>query len=210
MKFFKHNKKLKKIDLDHSNIIYVNGILTSERIATYQKRRLERLLKKQVALIYNPTVSLIKDIIEGVSYATVNKQADVMVEISNIIKQKNFVNKKPLKLIGHSNGVTILHHALKLIEHQLTKSQLSRITFIAMGSPFVYTDLHPLIHVEYFSNSEDPIIKFNRLKSNKNLEFQVYTRDAKGHFLVNDYLLPLKNGEFGKCSVLYKKITDVR
>ena len=59
MKFFKYNKQLNIIDIENSNIIYVNGILTSKKIALLQKRKLERLFKKTVAIIHNPTIGFL-------------------------------------------------------------------------------------------------------------------------------------------------------
>ena len=69
MKIFKYNKQLNIIDIENSNIIYVNGILTSKKIAFLQKRKLERLFKKTVAIIHNPTTGLFKDIFEHESGA---------------------------------------------------------------------------------------------------------------------------------------------
>lgn len=203
---FKYNKKLKKIDLKTSEVIYVNGILTTERIAMYQKRKLERLLKKEVGMIYNPTISLFQDIIEGTLCATINKESNVVLEVSQIIKNKLLSSKKEIKLIGHSNGVTIIYNALKVLEKELTNKELKKITFIALGSPFIYKDLNKNIKVEYFKNTDYPVTKINKIKRNGNIEILVYTREAKGHFLVNDYLKPLKNGEFGKNNMFYKKI----
>lgn len=197
MNALKYNKQLKIIDIENSNIIYVNGILTSEKIALLQKRKLERLFKKTVALIHNPTVGFFKDIFECVSYATFNRKSDVILSVSEVIKNKIINTNQEIKLIGHSNGVTIINHALKLIEKDLTKKQLKRIHFIAMGSPFVYDNLSTHINIEYFCNSHDPVTHFNKIKLNSKKHIVVHIRTSKGHFFVRDYLVPIKRGEFG-------------
>ena len=76
------------IDIENSNIIYVNGILTSKKIALLQKRKLERLFKKTVAIIHNPTIGFFKDIFECVSYSTINRKSVVIFSVAEIIKNK--------------------------------------------------------------------------------------------------------------------------
>jgi len=197
MKFFKYNKQLNIIDIENSNIIYVNGILTSKKIALLQKRKLERLFKKTVAIIHNPTIGFFKDIFECVSYSTINRKSVVIFSVAEIIKNKINNTNKEIKLIGHSNGATIINHALKLIEDDLTIEQLKRIHFIAMGSPFIYDNLSTHINIEYFCNSHDPVTHFNKLKLNSKKHIIVHIRTSNGHFFVRDYLVPIKNGEFG-------------
>lgn len=100
----------------------------------------------------------------------------------------------------------MIKNTLKMIKNTLTVEELKRITFIAFGSPFIYDDLHKLIEVEYFSNKFDPVTKLNLLKRKNINPVSVYSRESEGHFLVNDYLVPLRKGEFGTENKLYGKI----
>ena len=200
----KEDQAIKDIDIKDSSIIYVNGILTTEKDAIKQQKALENTLNKKVGVFYNQTGGLIIDLLESSYGRNLEKHSAASESVASSIIDKLNNTTENLTLIGHSQGAIILNNALEIVQDALPEKQLKKLTFITFGGALNKCDLNDNISVEHFVNKDDPVPNLGLLRKGKVHSGDIYERDATGHFFVRDYLHPFKKGEFGGNSNFYK------
>jgi hypothetical protein len=202
----KEEQAIKEININKSFVLYVNGMLTSETDAINQQNALSKTLNQSVGVFYNKTGGLIIDLIETSYGRNLEKSSEAAKNVAASIIDKVNNTNQTLTLIGYSQGAVIFNNALQIAQKELTDRQLNKIKFITFGGALNECDLNDNIEIEHFVNLDDPVPHLGLLIEDKTHSGTIYKRDAAGHFFLDDYLEPFKNGEFGTNSNFYKSI----
>lgn len=186
-------KRLSRTGSPGSRVLYVNGILTPYFLANHQANILAKLLDEDVEMLHNETQGLYKDLIECSQgrEGLINNVAQEAID--TIIDKLSYDGH--LTLVAHSQGAIIIASALSHLSTILPSKTLSRITFVSFGAGFQSCQLPPCIKTEHFANSLDPVVHLGLLNDNFPCSGECYIREAKGHFFIADYLIPMMSGK---------------
>jgi hypothetical protein len=198
---------VKRIGNKEASVVYVNGILTTKKEAFKQNAFLSKTLNKDVETFYNETGGLLVDLLEsswGRNVETSSESAKVVA--SHILDKLKNTNEDEIHFVGYSQGAIILNNALNVVQNILPEEELKRIKFTTFGAALNECKLNKNIRVEHFANVDDPVPNLGILIKDIEHSGEIYTRDGSGHFFINSYLKPLKNGDFGKESNFYKEV----
>lgn len=179
----------------HSRVLFVNGIMTPYSVALNQRDYIQSRVGQSVGLVYNPTESLIADLLEchqdrvGEPTALVK---GLMLQIQYAVRSSPY----PVTVIGYSQGAIAATRALTLLQDTLTPAQCRRLRYVTFGAGFKTNQLHDNIIQEHFANLRDPVVHLGLLQTATPHSGVIHTRDAQGHMLVADYLSPAAQAGF--------------
>jgi hypothetical protein len=178
-----------------ARVIMINGVMSPFNIATHQSEVLSQCIGAPVSLIYNPTIGLIKDLLEC-HQDRHGEPTDIvrftMERITLLLLQDG-----PVVIVGYSQGAIIASAAIAQLAKLKSASELSRIHYVTLGAGFKESILPHYIKQEHFANANDPVTHMGLLSEQYTSTGKAHIRDAHGHLMVADYLLPIKAGEFG-------------
>ena len=181
-----------------SNVMFVNGIVTSIDLAEHQAIMLARTINQPVTLIHNETDGLVKDLLEcnegryGVMNPVTEKVVTAIVEKLDMVTANG---QQRLNIVAYSQGAIIVTAALMQLSKQLPDNQLSRIAYFTFGAGFRESVLPETIYCEHFANTDDPITRLGLQHPDFEYSGELYIRQAKGHFFISDYLIPMMQGK---------------
>jgi hypothetical protein len=183
-----------------ANIFFVNGVITHHDIAILQRDALIEATGQDVGLLYNPTKSLIADLLEchHERYGE-NVSPSSLYVASHVLERVK--SERDVVLVGYSQGAIISTAAIRELSKELTLEEMGRITFVSFGAGFRRSVLPDDIKQEHFANTLDPVVSLGLLMEEREVTGHVYSRDAAGHLFIADYLRPFMLGEFGKKSL---------
>jgi pimeloyl-ACP methyl ester carboxylesterase len=186
----------------HADTIFVNGILSNQELAMYQRDCLAMFWGRPIELLFNNSSGFLSDVLHCAFDRTNTQGTQKALDCAAIIKEK--LQQHPrVTIVGYSQGGIIVAKALALLRHQLLPSDLSRIHFVSIAGGFrEFTT--PYVYAEHFGHSDDPVCKIGVFSAGVCLGKQ-YRRQASGHLLVGDYMWPLSRGDFGHGSRFYKQ-----
>jgi hypothetical protein len=175
-----------------SRFMFINGVITPYPLALHQATILAKHLKQEVELIHNKTNGLVKDLVECNEgrYGVINTIAQQSIDV---IKDK-LTYEGDLTIIAHSQGAIIITIALLELSKTLSSIELSRIKFVTFGAAFKESVL-PNIECEHFANSNDPITHLGLQNLDHKFTGKLFVREAKGHFFIADYIIPMSQGK---------------
>ncbi|WP_448550296.1 hypothetical protein [Thalassotalea fusca] len=192
-----HDQSKEKWLTPKSNVMFVNGIVTSIDLAEHQAMVLAKAIRQPVTLVHNETEGLVKDLLEcnegryGVMNAITQKVATVISEkLCDPLAEDN----SKLNIVAYSQGAIIVTAALHHLSQQLPAQQLARIAYFTFGAGFRESVLPACIYCEHFANSDDPITKLGVQHPDFPYSGELFVRQAKGHFFIADYLIPMQQG----------------
>jgi hypothetical protein len=178
-----------------ARVIMINGVMSPFRIATHQSEVLSLCIGQPVSLIYNPTIGIIKDLLEC--------HQDRHGEPTNIVRftmeriTQSLMQDGPITIVGYSQGAIIASAAIAQLAKVQPASILSRIHYVTLGAGFKESILPHYIKQEHFANANDPVTHMGLLSGQYTSTGTSHIRDAHGHLMIADYLLPIKAGDFG-------------
>jgi hypothetical protein len=175
-----------------SRFLFINGVVTPYALALHQVTMLAKYLNQEVELIHNETDGLVKDLVECNEgrYGVINTIAQQSIDV---IKDK-LTYEGDLTIIAHSQGAIIITSALLELAKTLSPIELSRIKFVTFGAAFKESVL-PNIECEHFANSNDPITHLGLQNLEHKFTGKLFVREAKGHFFIADYIIPMSQGK---------------
>lgn len=171
---------------------FINGILTTEEVATLNELALESLFGVEFSTLYNPTNGFLVDIFESIFERTLDGYAHITKKLYNEITDSLESGKK-IKLIVHSQGGIILSNFLKLMQSTgKVYNNVEVYTFASAADEDIFV---PGVYQEHFGNENDFV---NRIGLMRALTFgDFYQRsNSYGHLLCRDYLEHFKEGKF--------------
>tara|TARA_B100000700_G_scaffold331370_1_gene463545 strand:- start:1776 stop:2621 length:846 start_codon:yes stop_codon:yes gene_type:complete len=171
----------------NARILFVNGVMTPYSLAQWQRDCLQMLFKQPVGLVYNPTESLIADLLE----CHQDRYGEPTMLAHGLVAQIEYTLKTspyPVTVVGYSQGAIIATRALSILTARLGRAQLQRVRYITFGAGFRENQLHEAIVQEHFANLRDPVVHLGLLRPGSEHTGVIHTRDAQGHMLVADYL----------------------
>lgn len=176
-----------------SRFLFINGVVTPYALALHQSTILARELHQAVELFHNETDGLVKDLKECNEgrYGVLNKVAEQAIEV---IKDKLRYDGD-LTIIAHSQGAIIITSALLELSKTLSSDELSRIKYFTFGAGFKESILPEAIFCEHFANSLDPVTHLGLQDKEHQFTGELFIREAKGHFFIADYLMPMTEGK---------------
>tara|TARA_Y100001960_G_scaffold328546_1_gene417578 strand:- start:2190 stop:3116 length:927 start_codon:yes stop_codon:yes gene_type:complete len=203
-----NTKELKIYGNTHSNIIYVNGILTDLNDLREHMNCLGKAFNSDIKAFHNETGGVLIDLIES-SYDRGELERTPLAEaMAKEILAKLEMSKEDLHLIGHSQGAILLNNALEIVQDECKFEDLSRLHFYTFGAGLKNCILNNNIHIEHFANEGDLIPNMGILNKDSEVEHtgDLYTRKANGHYFLENYLMPLREGKFGTDSKFYNLV----
>lgn len=206
--FFGNNSKL-IIDSNESSennckVLYINGILSNEKVVLETKNILTRMIKKPINILHNVTDSLLSDLIE----CLIGKTTQQLTEPSTIALfeiSKLLLDPKTSKIIiiAHSQGTiitaTLLNNLYKLgLDKKEYLEKLEIYAFANCSSKMKYI-IDDLPYMEHFANKEDFVAKLGcncdkDIKELIDIDGKIFINEnGSGHMLNSHYLLNFKN-----------------
>ena len=200
--FGSYSKYIKNdIELDSSGncFIYINGIMSNEKLVMINKKYLETLLNKPINIIHNITQTLVMDLIE----CLIGKETEYLTEASTIslytITSKlldDNINK--IIIICHSQGTIIVAKVLNTIKKMgldkdiyLSKLEIYAFANCATNMSYIKNNLP---YMEHFANDNDFVAKCGcncpqSIKKYINIDGEIFINKHKsGHMLNSHYL----------------------
>jgi len=180
-----------------SNVMFVNGIVTSIDLAQHQAIMLAKTIQQPVTLVHNETEGLIKDLLECNEgrYGVMNTVTEkVATAIREKLEELPPNDQSKLNIVAYSQGAIIVTAALHYLSQQLPEQQLGRIAYFTFGAGFRESVLPECIYCEHFANTDDPITKLGLQHPDFPFSGKLFVRQAKGHFFIADYLIPMQQG----------------
>ncbi|GHE97617.1 PE-PPE domain-containing protein [Thalassotalea profundi] len=173
-------------------VLFINGIVTPYSVAKHQADILNKAIRQDVALIYNETDGLFQDLLEC-NQGRSGVLTDVAQRMLEAIEAQ-LLEEGELTIVAYSQGAIISTSALIELAKNATEEDLSRIRYITFGAGFKTSVLSTHIYCEHFANSDDPVTWLGLQHIDFPYSGELFIRQAKGHFLIADYLIPMMNG----------------
>jgi len=200
--FFGENSKYiadKEEVNDEICLLYINGIMSNEKVIMENKKVLTQLFNRPINLLHNVTDSLIMDLME----CLIGKQTEDMTEASMITlytfsKKMLDPNIKKVIVICHSQGTIIVGKVLKnLSKLGLDKNELLEkleiYAFANCSSNMTYIN-NSLPYIESFANDNDIVARLGcncaeDIKQFVKIDGPVFIKEDKsGHMFNSHYI----------------------
>lgn len=192
-----------------SQIFFINGVMSNLSVAIHQQLYLERITGKPVALLYNPTESLRKDLMECHNDRHLNERS-ACVEFVQEELRKAVLTGLDVHVIGYSQGAIIASAALYALSQEMPGELMANVYYSTFGAGFKESVLPDVIHQEHFANTDDPVVHLGLMLPSHAVTGTLHLRNRRGHLLVADYLMPVVKGEFGKHGHFYSLLTQAK
>lgn len=205
-----NTKEVKIYGNVNSNIIYVNGILTDLNDLREHMNCLGKAFNSDIKAFHNETGGVLIDLIESSYDRGMMERTPLSEAIAKEILAKLEISKEDIHLIGHSQGAILLNNALEIVQDECKFEDLSRLNFYTFGAGLKHCILNNNITIEHFANEGDLIPNMGILNKESDVEHTgtLYTREASGHYFLENYLIPLRQGKFGTESKFYDLINS--
>ncbi|WP_448564758.1 PE-PPE domain-containing protein [Thalassotalea ganghwensis] len=193
-KFSKRYAALKpKADNKAARVLFVNGIVTPYPLARHQADILAQSIGRDVDVIHNETEGLFRDLLE----CNQGRQGIINPVTKKVIQaiENKLEDDQSLIIVAYSQGAIIASSALIALSKRVASEQLSRISYITFGAGFKDSVLPKEIFCEHFANRYDPITHLGLQHQDFDFSGKLFIREARGHFFIADYLLPMMAGE---------------
>ena len=198
---FKNNSKYIPDDTETEDeicVIFINGIMSEEKIVNKNKQLLKKILNRPVNIIHNVTDSLIVDLLE----CLIGKQTDDLTEPSTktlyTLSQKLHDSEiKKIILICHSQGTIITGKAIKNLkllgldkEEYVKKIEI--YAFSNCSSDMTYIEKN-YPYIESFANENDLVAKMgcncsDDIKELINIDGKLFVnKNSSGHMFNTHY-----------------------
>lgn len=179
---------------------YANGVVSDRNGWAVQAKLLSEILEKKIEALFNPTASVVVDIIETIKGRTFNREeSSVKEHIKSLLPA--IQSGKPVHIVAYSQGgVTISNTIKKLIKMGVDLSNVSVYTF---ASPHDEFNFDGKVFSEHFANRGDYVAAIGVLHYRAG-KAPVYVADKLGHLLNAHYLYNFINKDYcGGASKLY-------
>jgi hypothetical protein len=188
---------------------FINGILTSPKVASINAKYLSHVFGRPINVIYNPTEGFGKDMAECILGRTFNHKSKVSDLAVACIKPVLEAGKK-VKLIGHSQGGIISSNVLCTLKSSgLTDEQLSNLEVFTFAGAQDEMVEHPGVS-EHFANEKDYVARVGVIRLDSNIAGKTWIRyHATGHLLNEHYIEAFRRGMYcGGESQLFKYLNS--
>jgi hypothetical protein len=179
-------------------MIYINGILTNDKIIELNRNKLNELFKRDINVIHNVTDSLISDLIE----CLIGKNTDSLTEASTLALYtlcNKLLNPEidKIVLICHSQGTIIISNVLKNLyklgldkEIYLKKIEIYAFANCSTKMNYVTKDLP---YMENFANNNDFVANLGcncseEVKDIVSIDGKLFIKEKSGHMFNSHYI----------------------
>lgn len=194
------------VDVDE-DWYFVNGIMTTKRIAIMNASYLSRIFKRPINIIYNPSRGLSRDLGECILGRTFNKHSNTAFIGAQLLADKLRRGRRVV-LIGHSQGGIISSNIVGILhEFGIKAEQLKLLEVYTFAG--AQDELEgPLGVSEHFANEKDYVARIGVMRRDQHVHGETHVReDAVGHLLNEHYLHAFTEGRYcGGSSYLFKQI----
>lgn len=201
------SKYQKQIDIQDTNVYFLNGICTNKNVWLLNAKHIESIFDFNVQPLHNKTKGVIPDLLEcifGRTFDLLNYETFCLYY--TVLKSLKL--KKKTIVIAHSQGGIIIAQIVKqLIKQNIDLSLLEIYTFASAS------DEMPLgnYHCEHFANTKDYVARIGVLEYKDNFYGNIFIGEHKGHLLNIHYLNNFKRNSYSNINnsklLSYKKPT---
>lgn len=179
---------------------YANGVVSDRNGWAVQAKLISKIFEKKIEALFNPTASVVVDIIETIKGRTFNREEESVKQHIEVLLPA-IRSGKPVNIIAYSQGgVTISNTIKKLIKMGVDLSNVSVYTFASAHDEFNFDGK---VYSEHFANRGDYVSAIGVLHY-KAGKAPVYIADRLGHLLNAHYLYNFINKDYcGGASKLY-------
>ena len=199
--FFGENSKYlpsKKEYEDGICIIYLNGILSNDKVVELNRKELNKIFNRSINVLHNVTDSLICDLIE----CLIGKITDDLTEASTVTLY-TLCNKllnpeiKKIIFVCHSQGTIIISNVLKNLnklglDKEIYLKKIEIYAFANCSSKMNYI-IDELPYMEHFANSNDFVACLGcncseEIKDIISIDGKIFIKEKSGHMFNSHYI----------------------
>lgn len=179
---------------------YANGVVSDRTAWVVQAEMISKIFGKKVEALFNPTQTILVDLVETVYGRTFNRidktTKDYLHTLRPVIESGVEVH-----IVAYSQGGVVISNTIKcLIEEGVDLSNVNVYTFGSAHDEFEFDDK---VYSEHFANTRDYVASIGVLHFRAG-KAPVFVSDNSGHLLNAHYLYNFINGDYcGGASQLY-------
>ena len=199
--FFGENSKYLPANIEYEDgicIIFINGIMSNEKVVELNRIELMKLLNRQINILHNVTDSLVVDLIECLIGKTTSDLTEAStVALYTLCNKLLDPNIKKIVIIAHSQGTIITSNVLKNLyklgldkEKYLKKIEIyafanctSKMNYITKKFPYM----------EHFANNNDFVASLgcncsDDIKDIISIDGKIFIKNKSGHMFNSHYI----------------------
>lgn len=221
----RNNRKIKALPtvnetIDHTpneKWFFLNGIGTNEDMARVNALMLNKIFKRPITPLHNPTNGFARDLIEVTKGRNFNTPTSVarsakihikceLLKIAKRTANSSEYEKKRHKVvvIAHSQGGIIISNVVKMLIHDPRCNSLLKhleiYTFASAHdeypSSLTKSQSTKVPFTEHFANDRDYVAEVGVLKNVNKTSGKVYEKSGPGHLLNYHYLRDFDQGKY--------------